>query len=127
MTPGERIKKLRKEKGMTQKELAKKLGFSPSQLGQYENGYRNPKPSTVKKIADALEVPVSKITGMIPEEDETEKILSNILAIQKELEKIGKYLNCLSVNLEKYYLYRSKDLSNLNRKLSNKKLFGIEE
>lgn len=120
MTPGERIKKLRKEKGMTQKELAKKLGFSPSYLGQYENGYRNPKPSTVKKIADALEVPVSKITGMIPEETEAEKILSDILNIQKELEKIDDYFDELSEKLEKYYLYLSDNLSRLKEKIPDR-------
>ena len=120
MTPGERIKKLRKEKGMTQKELAKKLGFSPSHLGQYENGYRNPKPSTVKKIADALEVPVSKIIGMVPEETETEKILSDILAIQKELEKIDDYFDELIEKLERYYLHLSNNLSRLKEKISDK-------
>lgn len=120
MTPGERIKKLRKEKGMTQKELAKKLGISASQIGNYENGYRNPKLSTVRKIAEALEVPVSKITGMIPEEDEAEKILSNILAIQKELEKIDDYFDELIEKLERYYLHLSNNLSRLKEKISDK-------
>lgn len=36
MNPGERIKKLRKEKGMTQKDLAKKIGVSPSEVNQFE-------------------------------------------------------------------------------------------
>ena len=120
MNPGERIKKLRKEKGMTQKELAKKLGFSPSHLGQYENGYRNPKPSTVKKIADALEVPVSQIFEEVPEETETEKMLSDILVIQKELEKIDNYFDELIEKLEKYYLYLSDDLSRLKEKIPDK-------
>lgn len=74
----------------------------------------------LKKIADALEVPVSKITGMIPEETEAEKILSDILTIQKELEKIDDYFDELIEKLERYYLHLSNNLSRLKEKISDK-------
>lgn len=61
MDIGEKIKYLRTEKGITQKELASKLGTSQQNLAQYENGKRNPKPETLKRIADALEVPISSL------------------------------------------------------------------
>lgn len=119
MNPGERIKKLRKEKGMTQKDLAKKIGVSPSAMSQFEKQtYLRRK--TLNKIAGALEVPVSKITGMVPEETETEKILSDILAIQKELEKIDDYFDELIEKLERYYLHLSNNLSRLKEKISDK-------
>lgn len=51
-----RIKKARIEKGLTQAELAKKLGMSTSYIGQYESGNRKPKQETLLKIADALDV-----------------------------------------------------------------------
>ena len=35
---GERIKKLRKEKGMTQQELVELLGVQKSAIAKYENG-----------------------------------------------------------------------------------------
>ena len=38
MTIGEKIKKLRKEAGMTQAELASKLGLKDSVIAKYENG-----------------------------------------------------------------------------------------
>ncbi|MBQ6481168.1 MAG: helix-turn-helix transcriptional regulator [Anaerolineaceae bacterium] len=38
ITPGERILDLQKASGMTQAELAHKIGLSPSQLGRIENG-----------------------------------------------------------------------------------------
>ena len=38
MTIGEKIKKLRKEAGMTQAELADKLGLKDSVIAKYENG-----------------------------------------------------------------------------------------
>lgn len=56
MTTGERIKKARKEKNMSQKELAEKIGVSASMIGQYENGLRNPKIETVQRIASVLDV-----------------------------------------------------------------------
>ena len=54
MAIGENIRKIRKEKKLTQKELGKLCGMSEAQIGQYENGLRNPKMETLKKIAKAL-------------------------------------------------------------------------
>lgn len=39
---GEKIRELRKKSGFTQSELAKKLGVSPSTVGMYEQGRREP-------------------------------------------------------------------------------------
>ena len=41
-TFGNRLKKLRTEKGYTQKEFAEKLGISPSAVGMYEQDRREP-------------------------------------------------------------------------------------
>lgn len=56
MTTGERIKAARKAAGMTQQELAKKLGVSYTLVSQYERNLRNPKYVTLQKIAVALGV-----------------------------------------------------------------------
>lgn len=58
---GENIKKIRKEKGYSQKQLAEKLGTTPQNLAQYENGKRLPKLETLEKIANALDCEVSDI------------------------------------------------------------------
>ena len=55
MTVAENIKRLRKNRGFTQKQLAEKCGMSESTLRQYEIGYRNPKIETLHKIAKALD------------------------------------------------------------------------
>ena len=57
MTLGDKIKFIRKEKGLTQKALAKKLETTQQNLAQYENGKRQPKIETIEKIAYALGVP----------------------------------------------------------------------
>ena len=58
MDIGEKIKKIRKESGITQKQLAQKLGVSQAAIVQFESEKSNPKIDTLKKIADALNVSV---------------------------------------------------------------------
>lgn len=57
------IKKCREEQGLTQKALADKMGVTPVLISQYENGKRNPKIETLRKIADALEMSVTDLVG----------------------------------------------------------------
>ena len=52
----ENIKRIRKQKNISQKELAHRLNISPQNLAQYESGKRKPKIETVNRIASALGV-----------------------------------------------------------------------
>lgn len=52
------IKLGRKQAGMTQSELAKKLNVTPQVISQYERGVKVPKFETRKRIADALNISV---------------------------------------------------------------------
>lgn len=62
MSIGENIRKFRKQKNMTQKELGEKLGgISQQQIGQWENGNKNPKIETLFKISQALNVSVGDL------------------------------------------------------------------
>lgn len=61
MTTGARIKAARKAAGMTQAELAAKLGISFQSVAQWENDLRNPKYETLQKIALALGMSVSQL------------------------------------------------------------------
>lgn len=56
---GKRIKKYRKEKGITQKELAKRIGKSYSLVQKYELDITQPPLEVIIKLADALEVPIA--------------------------------------------------------------------
>ncbi|NNG67209.1 helix-turn-helix domain-containing protein [Caldanaerobacter subterraneus] len=60
---GERIKELRKKKGVTQKELALYLGVSDRAVGYYESGQRTPPPDILQKIADFFHVSVDYLLG----------------------------------------------------------------
>ena len=63
MNISKQIKKLREEKGLTQKELAAKMGVTASWVGMYESGKRQPKAETIKRFADALNVFITDLTG----------------------------------------------------------------
>lgn len=56
MTTGQRIKEARKRVGMTQNELAIKLGVPFQSVSQWERNTRKPKIDTLQKIASALGV-----------------------------------------------------------------------
>ena len=63
MTTGQMIKKVRRAAGMTQQELADRLGISYVGVSQWETDKRNPKQDTLVRIANALNVPVSYLCG----------------------------------------------------------------
>lgn len=58
MTFGEKIKMIRKKKGISQQFLGEKLGVKQQTVAQYEKIQDTPKLETVRKIATALDVPV---------------------------------------------------------------------
>ena len=58
---GKRIKELRKEKGLTQEQLAETVGIEPNNLSRIEKGRNYPTPENLSKIANALNVSVDKL------------------------------------------------------------------
>lgn len=61
MTVGEKIQVVRKEKGLSQKDLAKKLNIAPGTVQQYEADKRKVTVEKLMDIAFALEVPVGRL------------------------------------------------------------------
>jgi len=58
---GENLRRIRKEKGMTQEDLCNVLDLDRGYISSIENGKRNPTLSTLKKLADALKVSVDEL------------------------------------------------------------------
>ncbi len=50
----EKIRQLRTERGMTQKELARRLSVSPSAVGMYEQGRRIPDSTVLTRLASVF-------------------------------------------------------------------------
>ena len=58
----ENIRKIRKQKGLTLKQLGSKIGVSEQAVGQYERGDRKLKAEMLPKIAAALDVDILELT-----------------------------------------------------------------
>lgn len=61
---GVRIKQLRREKGLTQTELAGKLRVSRSSVANWENGIRFPDCYAIKQLAVILGAPIDYFYGL---------------------------------------------------------------
>lgn len=59
---GDKIRKIREEKGISRQELSKSTGVSVEMIVHYENGHRKPKKEFLEKIADGLGVNVMAIS-----------------------------------------------------------------
>jgi len=59
----ERLKQLRLQHGLTQKELAKVMGVSSSAVGMWEIGRNEPDYKTLKRLADFFDVSIDYLLG----------------------------------------------------------------
>ena len=80
MNLGERIKKYREEKKMTQVEVAEVLGVKPATISKYEAGTLEPNIESLKKLAELLEVSVDELL----KEDEFDVSKINVLKVLRE-------------------------------------------
>lgn len=55
------IRNIRQAQGMTQKDLAEKLGVTPNAVSQWENGARDPRLETIKHLAEVLHCTTDEI------------------------------------------------------------------
>lgn len=55
------LKEIRTKKGITQEQLASKVGVLNTSICNYETGIREPNLDTLKKLATALEVTVDEL------------------------------------------------------------------
>ena len=66
MISGEKLRKLRLLRKLTQKELAYMSGLTDSAIRNYELGYRSPDKEQLKKIAEALQCDASALVDHTP-------------------------------------------------------------
>lgn len=62
-TFSERLKQLRKDKKLTQKELAQKFFLDDSSISKYENGKAVPETELLQSLSDFFEVSVDYLLG----------------------------------------------------------------
>ena len=59
----ENLRAIRRERGMTQQDVADRLGISRQSLSNYENGNRQPEYALLCAMAELLRCPVSRLMG----------------------------------------------------------------
>ena len=79
---GENIKKIRLDKKLSRKALAKKIGVSEVTITRYENNDREPNMNTLKKLSEALGVSVIDI--IYPTGSDKESAINNFQSIIEE-------------------------------------------
>ena len=82
---GIRIAALRKACGMNQKELAQRLKISPSTVGMYEQGRREPSVETLSAMAEIFGVSIDFLVTGKPTHDAEEQVVSQMLRQRVDL------------------------------------------
>ena len=85
---GKFIQEIRKEKGLTQKELAELIGVSDKTISKWENGNSSPDTSMLMSLSEALEVTVNELLSAerISPENYSMKAEETIMTLMKENE-----------------------------------------
>jgi transcriptional regulator with XRE-family HTH domain len=85
---GERLAGLRKAKGLTQVQLAERLGVSQQAVTAYESGNRRVPISTLPALADVLGVSIEELIGAPPKRTAGKR--GPPPKLQQQLEQIGR-------------------------------------
>lgn len=95
------IKKARLDAGLTQKEVAEKLGVAQAQYARWENGGRNPKDETVEKLAEIFNTSFETLKGRDDGLEEIVSLLREYELTEKEKKEI--------ISILKQFLMNKKD------------------
>lgn len=88
MTVADNIRRIRKEKNLTQKQLGQKCGIAESTIRRYELGLLNPKFETLQKIADALNVDIYSLDERMDKLKNNRKFISELKKQIQEFESV---------------------------------------
>ena len=129
----QRLKYSRKNKGLTQSELANRIKTTKGTISNYENGYSTPSNEMLISLANALDVSVDYLLGRSETtvKESEEKEYDTIKEINKLMDKYGiedaaffdlekwKAMGPEQIReLESYFQYllrKSKELENKNK------------
>lgn len=97
MTVGQNIRRLRKERKLTQKQLGQMCGINEANLRKYESDKQNAKIETIERIAQALGVTIVQIKEnlTLAEHQQTEEF--------RQLERSTLPFEGMEVSLEKVF------------------------
>jgi len=98
MSIGERLAKIRKEKGYTQKDLAQLLNVSQQIISNIERNQTTPDIELLKVIADVYAISLDELTGRRFEYNNGNDVTKQIINIIEQMDDTGKELSLDLVN-----------------------------
>ena len=127
---GKFILKLRKEKNMTQKELANKIGVTDRAISKWENGRGLPDLSLMKPLCDELGISINELISgeridKIEYQDKfDENVLDTIDYSQKQIKKTrNKYAVILGIIILFLIVFGTLFVIDINRMKNNEPVF----
>ena len=95
---GKFIAELRKEKNITQEQLAEKLGVTSKSISRWENGRTMPDYTLLKDLCNDLDININELLSgeKIKEIDYVNKSEENLIKLRKQIDKRKKFLTIIS-------------------------------
>lgn len=95
---GKKLRELRRQKNITQEQMAEKIDIKPENYSRIENGLSFPKPENIVKISKALEVEIAELfqfSNIDNYEQALEKIISKLKTDEQATAMTYKYLKSM--------------------------------
>ncbi len=95
---GKFILNCRKEKGITQEQLAEKLGVTSKSISRWENGNTMPDYTLLKDLCNELDININELLSgeKIKGNDYINKSEENLIKLRKQIDKRKKLLTIIS-------------------------------
>ena len=94
---GQKIKSARKQKGLSQEQLADLVGYKVGTISKYEQGYRIPDIGMIRKIAAALECNLAELAGT------TDEVIEETIRFEEAVESYIAWLRGVHIMLTTPY------------------------
>lgn len=100
------IRFARKELGLTQKQLAERLNITPTIISEWETGARNPKISSLQKIADILGLSITELCNFESPKINNQTFGNRLRTARKAKcmtqSELADKCHCMDVQIRKY-------------------------
>ena len=88
---GDRLARLRKERGITQVELAQRVGIAQPNISDYERGESQPSADFIIKLVEILKVSADEVLGLKPTKAASDPPRPRLLKRLTEIEKLPSH------------------------------------
>lgn len=85
----ERIKEIRKSKGLTQEQLAQRLGVQRAVISKYENGTISPSVETLERIAAVLQTDIAEFLYSFKSDDHSSELPTHLQTLNEVIGRLG--------------------------------------